>query len=280
MEEKSVDAPILRISLRVYRALLVAYPTKFRREFGSEMVQVFRDSCLRTVRAGGTNGMLKLWAVTLLDVAQSAMSEHAQKEVEVKKELRPEDIRVAGWALILAGFTFITILSGSDAVAFPGSLMSTILLAVGLSVLRSLYGKSVGRFGRNSLRIALVGIALFLCLPLAALAVMGAADLMGEGLWILLFGGPAILLLGLVLFGLAALRSKPLPRLNWLPAVTGIWYPLAYFLMAAYLFTHRGIFPQQYYAAFQVLCLIQFLALCALGFILVSDSSQEMARAG
>ena len=35
----------LRFSKRIYRVLLVAYPKEFRREYGSHMVQVFRDLC-------------------------------------------------------------------------------------------------------------------------------------------------------------------------------------------------------------------------------------------
>ena len=100
-----------------------------------------------------------------------------------------------------------------------------------------------------------------------------------KGLWILLFGGPAITLLGLTLFGLVALGSKPMPRFNWMPILAGIWYPAVYFFLAAYLFTHDGEYPGQYHAAMQIIFLIQFLALCALGTILVSDTPQEIATA-
>lgn len=191
---------------------------------------------------------------------------------------RSKQLKWSGWAFILAAFAFITILIPSDAVAIPGSVISTLLLAAGLSGLRAAYGKQVGGFGRSIPLIALVGIGLFLCLPLAVVAAMGADELIGAGLWILLFGGPAVVLIGLTLFGLAALRYRPMPRHNWLPAVAGIWYPLAYFLLAGYLFTHQGGFPQQYYAACQGLYLIQFAALCALGSILVVDAPQEDAR--
>jgi CDP-diglyceride synthetase len=97
-----------------------------------------------------------------------------------------------------------------------------------------------------------------------------------KGLWVLIFVGPAIALLGLTLFGLDALSSKPMPRLNWLPFVTGIWYPVAYSFLAGYLFTHDGKFPQEYYLVIQILFLIQFLALCAFGAVLLNDTTQEM----
>jgi hypothetical protein len=81
------------------------------------------------------------------------------------------------------------------------------------------------------------------------------------------------------LFGLAAIRSKPIARFDWLPVSAGIWYPVFYFFLAAYLFTHNGVYPGQYHIAFNILHLIQFLALCAFGASLISDTTQEMVTA-
>jgi hypothetical protein len=67
-------------------------------------------------------------------------------------------------------------------------------------------------------------------------------------------------------------------KLNWLPAITGIWYPAFYLFLAAHLFTHDGEYPGQYHAAFQMIFLTQFLALCALGAFL-NDTSSEMVTA-
>jgi hypothetical protein len=101
---------------------------------------------------------------------------------------------------------------------------------------------------------------------------------MQEGLWILLFGGPAVVLLGLILFGLAALRNRPMPRLNWLLAVAGVWYPLSYFFLAGYLFTHHGQFPQKQYVVLQGIYVIQFAALCMLGSVLIADAARAAPR--
>jgi predicted transporter len=100
-----------------------------------------------------------------------------------------------------------------------------------------------------------------------------------EGLWILIFVGPAISLLGLTLFGLAALRSKPRSRPNWLPVLAGIWYPVTYVLFSVYDISHKGKFPDQYLPALVLMVVIQFLTLCILGFVLIRDSAPEMARA-
>jgi hypothetical protein len=94
---------------------------------------------------------------------------------------------------------------------------------------------------------------------------------------VLLFVGPAISLLGLTLFGLTALRSKPMPRLNWLPLVAGIWYPVTYVIFSIYDISQKGVFPDQYVPELVLMMLIQFLALCILGFVLIYDASNVTA---
>jgi hypothetical protein len=189
-----------------------------------------------------------------------------------------------GWAFILGAFSFAAILTGSDPVAFTGSVISSILLAVGLLGLRARYGEYLGGIGRNILLIGVIGMILLYIvvgyLFLMYFGVLPAIQIdLSEGLWILLFGGPAVLLLALTLFGLAALRGTPMGRLNWLPVLAGIWYPLVYFFLAGYLFTHDGEYPGQYHEAMQMMFLIQFVALCVFGAVVAADIPQEMATA-
>jgi hypothetical protein len=284
MISQRTKPPIVIFSVKVYQTLLRAYPTKFQQEYGSEMAQVFRDCCLRAIRQGGTNGMIRLWVVTLLDFVQSVISEHTHKETDMSNS---QLIRFSGWAFILGSFAFVTILTGSDAVTFPGSVISAILLAVGLSGLRARYGEQAGDLGRNILKAGVIGMILFcLVLALLGLAVLVLPGIRSQveslahaGLWLLMFGGPVVVLLGLTLYGLTALRNKPMPRLNGLPFFSGIWYPAFYFFLASYLFTHNGVYPTQYQTTFNLIFLTQFVALCVLGAILVSDTPQEMTAA-
>ena len=193
-------------------------------------------------------------------------------------------IKLNGWAFILGSFGFITILADSDSLTLAGSVISSILLAVGMLGLRACYGESAGGFGRHILLIGVIGMVL-LYMVLASLALMYSFGVLpviliqAKGLWILLFGGPAVVLLGLTLFGLAALRRKPMARLNWLPVFAGIWYPAVYFFLAGYIFTHHGAYPQQDHTAIQMIFLIQFFALCVFGSVLATDTHQEMATA-
>jgi hypothetical protein len=152
------------------------------------------------------------------------------------------------------------------------------MLAVGMSSLRTGYGERIGSLGRNMLLLGMFGPVLWF-IVMASMALTVTETQVNEGLWVLIFVEPAISLLGLTLFGLTALRSKPMPRLNWLPVLAGIWYPAFYFFLAGYLFTHNGVYPGQYQMAFTIMHLIQFFALCALGTVLANDASEQMATA-
>ena len=66
------------ISGRVYEILLLAYPKEFRREYGPQMAQVFRDLCREERRQGGAFGLAGLWVRTLLDLAVTAFVERSK----------------------------------------------------------------------------------------------------------------------------------------------------------------------------------------------------------
>ena len=192
---------------------------------------------------------------------------------------KPELIKRSGWTFVAGAFAFITLLSGSDPIAIPGSVVSAILLAGGMSGLRVAYAERVSSFGRSMLRLGMLGPILWV-IAMASMVLMHVTETqVTEGLWVLLFVGPAISLLGLTLFGLAAWRSKPMPRLNWLPVFAGIWYPVTFALFSIYDISHKGVFPDQYIPAIVLMVVIQFITLCSLGFTLVEDSSKELATA-
>jgi len=192
---------------------------------------------------------------------------------------KPELIKRSGWVFIAGAVAFITILTGSDPIAIPGSVVSAILLAVGMSGLRAAYGERIGSLGRNMLLLGMFGPVLW-CIVIGSMPIIRVTETqVTEGLWVLIFVGPAISLLGLSLFGLAALRSKPMPRLNWLPVFAGIWYPVTYALFSVYDISHKGVFPDQYLPTLVLIVVIQFLAPCVLGFVLIDDSSKELVTA-
>ena len=211
--------------------------------------------------------MVKLWAVTLLDLIQSMISEHAQKEIEMKKEMDPEDIRLAGGALMVGALLFvISLASGflgdainTDLWAVPSILIPLIIMplfAFGMLAMRNRYGEKVGGLGENFL---LIGAVLGALTSITGLfTVRRVSDL-----WFLIYTGPAVLFTGLALFGIVALYKKPLPRWNVAPVIAGIGYPAIFFF--------SGI-PESMSA---ILIAIQGIALVALGYILKSDVPEE-----
>jgi len=64
-----------RVSERVYWALLVAYPKRFRETFGPQMVQIFRD--LRREESGrrAISRSFRVWARVLPDLAAGVLRE-------------------------------------------------------------------------------------------------------------------------------------------------------------------------------------------------------------
>jgi len=289
MISKPIENPVVAISVKVYQALLIAYPAKFQQEYGSHMLQVFRDCCLRTFHQGGTNGVARLWAITLFDLIQSVVSEHAHKEIEMKKEMKPEDVRMAGWALMAGSVAFVLgMFIGSlqnDNWYVMIALMSLIgmpLLAFGLFGLRRRYGDQVGVFGKNILLIGAVFGSL-----MSIIGYIGEVGSFGDEIWpgLLILAGPIVLFAGLVLFGIAALFKKPLPRWNMVPVIAGAWYPI--FILAYFIISIRtGDWdsfeagpPQWVVAVSATLLIMQGVALVALGYILKSDVPEESATA-
>ena len=68
----------LRLSDRVYRELLIAYPAKFRQGYAAHMRQAFRDLCREELGQRGINGLIRLWMRTLTDLTATALTERSE----------------------------------------------------------------------------------------------------------------------------------------------------------------------------------------------------------
>jgi hypothetical protein len=197
---------------------------------------------------------------------------------------RTESIKFSGWAFIASAFAFITVLSNSDAIQIPGSTISALLLAAGMLSLRAAYGDAASRFSRNILLIGAVGTILWdmilaYLIAMSSSGTLHVTEAQGQRFWIVAFGGPAVALLALTLFGLTAFRIKPMSRLNRLPILAAIWYPVVYSFLFIYLISHNGVLPDQYWPIVKLTFTIQFFALFVFGVILVTEAPQEMATA-
>jgi hypothetical protein len=63
-------------SVRLYRALLRAYPASFRQEYGDEMTLVFRELAVDAWRRRGRIGLWLIWLRVLGDLLRSSPREH------------------------------------------------------------------------------------------------------------------------------------------------------------------------------------------------------------
>ena len=67
----------MNVSVRIYGWLLLVYPVEFRRTFGDQMLQVFRD-CYRA--EAGSGSLPGLWLRTLVDLALTAPKERFERK--------------------------------------------------------------------------------------------------------------------------------------------------------------------------------------------------------
>jgi hypothetical protein len=208
----------------------------------------------------------------------------------MKKEMKPEDIEMAGLALIWGAVAFIM---GNLSLFIGGpalwgiyfaliTFLSMPLLVVGLLAVRNRYGEKVGGFGKN---ILLMGAILGPLMTLIGLfGIDDPSRLRGLRFILALLSliGPAVLFICLALFGFVALYKKPLPRWNGVPVIAGLWYPiltLAYIIISMRTGDWNGGpgTPEWVGVVSIILSIIQGIALAALGYILKSDVPEETA---
>jgi len=273
---------VLSFSDNLYRRFLRAYPAEYRQGFSEDMAQVFRDLCREIYEREGLAGFLELWLTTLFDLLKTAIEERSREVVQMTKE---KFVRLSGWALMLGGATFMLgfalssqetsfsdPLGGRDAfieysqlVLLPLAMAS---LAVGLLGMRSRYGTQVGRFGSISLLVGAIGGAIGFVGAIGLGLILG-----GGGWWGMWLSGFLLVLVGLLLFGIAAVRKKPLPRWNALPLITGSLFLLVPVMS---LITGSDDLSGPILATIFLLVAAGFVTL---GFVVQGDSVEEMKAA-
>jgi hypothetical protein len=94
-------------SLRLYSALLKAYPKQFRREYGPQMEQLFRD--LYRERRGGRSGLVKLWITALSDLVPTAMVQRITYSTSPEEAvMQNRMLAVIGFVLLFAPLFFVS----------------------------------------------------------------------------------------------------------------------------------------------------------------------------
>ena len=217
----------LSVSVRIYRALLVAYPKKFREHYETQMVQVFRDSFREAYHLNGIPGVIDLWLHTFADLLVTALIERITERSRYM--FSPKVVLWGGVAGVFCGLFWL--MSGTGGVAF------VLALVLGLGGMAGLYSRQAGQGGKLGLAgfaSGIIGTILTLAVlwwsstifsgptyTIIHLRIQGQPVLAGRAV---LMGslGLVTLGIGLALLGLASLRSKTLPRWRGLPLGLGL----------------------------------------------------------
>jgi hypothetical protein len=252
------DPQYVALSVRIYWLLLAVYPAAFRQEYGSDMLQVFRDCCLITLHRAGAPGLLALWYGIISDLLSSALEENLRRNVHISQT---QLVRMSGWLLSLGGITMAVAVQSTyfnatgyaqggplsapvDALyraqiyLLPGAWL---LITLGLTGMLTRYGMQAGRSGRGLLWLSMIGGAAA-GLSAAAVQALGWAAWWSAG-WMV---GNLLLFSSLAFFGLLAAISGPastkfLPRWNAVPLFFCLLFPFLGLFAWAGLFLGQAI---------------------------------------
>src|SRR3990172_6900139 len=148
----------LSVSVRVYRALLVAYPKKFREHYEAQMVQIFRDSFRDEYHRNGMSGVIDLWLHTFVDLVLTALMERIMERSQYM--FSP---RIIAWGGIVSAFGGVMwIFSGlgqGAEITFP---LAMLLTLAGLAALHARQGKQAGALSWAGFVLGIFGTGLVL----------------------------------------------------------------------------------------------------------------------
>jgi len=213
----------ISVSVRIYRAMLAAYPRKFREHYETHMVQVFRDSFKYEYHRNGKSGVIDLWLHTCADLLVTALMERISERSQYM--FSPKVILWGGLAGVFSGMLWVMVgLAPSS-----GAATFVLALVLGLGGLAALYSRQAGQSGR----LGLAGFALGIIGTVLALAALWWGFTSGrltparvatpEATAILnICLGLVILGVGLALLGVASLRANTLHRWRGLPLGLGL----------------------------------------------------------
>jgi hypothetical protein len=213
---------IVTFSGRLYTLLLLAYPTRFRRAYGREMAQVFRDDIRGTFQESGRVGLIGLWFLVVLDLLKTAFAEHIWEVFHMQIEKLE---RWSGLAGALGGVLFVYVyLSLNDTnegfVGFLIPLLPTMLLwAIALGGLYRRLPTTSHPGNKITLVIAL--ISLLLLTSGLLLLILTESD----SSWYLIVIGFNGLMVGIAGMGIVAL----------MPRAMGVWRFVPLLLAGAFL---------------------------------------------
>ncbi len=73
------------LSILIYRGLLLSSPRAFRRQYGSLMVQAFRQCCVEAHQHKGTYGVVRAWPFLYGELIEGMLEEHSSELLHTKR---------------------------------------------------------------------------------------------------------------------------------------------------------------------------------------------------
>jgi hypothetical protein len=213
---------LLTLAGRIYSLLLYAYPTAFRREFGFDMAQAFRDDTHDTLHESGTVGLIGLWFLTFTDLLNTALSEHIWEVFHMRTDRLQRFSGTAAaiggplwassiiWAFVLDPQVSREVL---ERVLLAGWLLSGALMAVGLAGLYRRLRASALPINALTFGAALLGLVLHNTASLVLLLIPRWEEITFPAAGV----GFIAFVLGMTRIGLVTISRKALGRWSFLP---------------------------------------------------------------
>jgi hypothetical protein len=98
------ETPLIALSERLYRAMLILYPSAYRHEYGEWMVQVFRDVSRDRYRRQGRAGLAAWWCAALVDLSQTVIEQRRGSIMADVTRIRSKTATVTSIVLCLPIF--------------------------------------------------------------------------------------------------------------------------------------------------------------------------------
>src|SRR5262245_6445360 len=164
-------------SCRVYRFLLFFYPSEFRRDYGGQMVLVFRDRYRDEVGGNRHFALINYWSHTLLDLVVTATREHSEnlgKDRQLMTNTRRDIVALLGTiAIIVVAFALLNYGRSHEvsSILAVGRVLDAVVTA---GVVGNLIVFLLVKFGKwNSFRVALWTFLVVHAVLLTIVAVLG-----------------------------------------------------------------------------------------------------------
>ncbi len=221
---------LIRLVCRIYGALLFAYPPDFRRRYGGEMTQVFRDRCRALERTPGVCGVIRFIIHILVDWFTTSVLERL---TYMKAAAGVSTVRLALLLGIILNLAMIgvRVFFYRPLLVMPGGLKFVIEPAVLLIVYALLVVWATSRADPLRQRILQIGTPLGLLGGMVQIVHMLLENLVNFGA----ANGTVTLssmLLTFLLWGVAGYRASHTTKSIGLGALTGSWSALVTMLVA------------------------------------------------